>query len=76
MKRMSLRFLLPVLAIVAFASCNDEEATTTETKEPVLKEESITYTGDSIIMNGFVVYDENIEEIIIWLSNFIHRSSM
>ena len=62
MKRMSLRFLLPVLAIVAFAACNNEEATTTtETKEPVLKEESITYTGDSITMNGFVVYDESIE---------------
>lgn len=62
MKRMSLRFLLPVLAIVAFAACNNEEATTTtETKEPVLKEESITYTGDSITMNGFVVYDESIQ---------------
>ncbi|QNA43745.1 dienelactone hydrolase family protein [Lacibacter sediminis] len=62
MKKMSFRFLLPVLAIVALAACNNEEVkTTAETKEPALKEESITYTGDSITMNGFVVYDENIE---------------
>src|SRR5690606_26124010 len=26
-----------------------------------LKEENITYTADSITMNGYVVYDENIE---------------
>jgi dienelactone hydrolase len=62
MKKLNFRFLLPVLAIVALAACNNEEVkTTAETKEPVLKEESITYTGDSITMNGFVVYDENIE---------------
>jgi dienelactone hydrolase len=61
MKLMTLRFLLPVLAIVAFSACNNEATTTTEPKEPVLKEESITYTGDSVTMNGFVVYDENIE---------------
>lgn len=30
-------------------------------KEPKLKEENVTYTGDSITMNGYVVYDENIE---------------
>jgi len=58
---MTLRFLLPVLAIAAFSACNNEATTTTEPKEPVLKEENITYTGDSVTMNGFVVYDENIE---------------
>lgn len=62
MKKMKFRFLLPVLAIFILAACNNEETkATTETKEPVLKEESITYTGDSITMNGFVVYDENIQ---------------
>lgn len=62
MKKMKFRFLLPVLAIFTLAACNNEETkATTETKEPVLKEESITYTGDSISMNGFVVYDENIQ---------------
>lgn len=29
--------------------------------EPQLKEENITYTGDGVTMNGFVVYDENKE---------------
>ncbi|MEO5564161.1 MAG: dienelactone hydrolase family protein [Chitinophagaceae bacterium] len=29
--------------------------------EPKLKEDNITYTGDSTTMNGFVVYDENKE---------------
>ncbi|MBP6687365.1 MAG: dienelactone hydrolase family protein [Lacibacter sp.] len=61
MKRRAVRFLLPALTIIAFAACNNEAKTTTETKEPVLKEENITYTGDSITMNGFVVFDESIE---------------
>lgn len=32
-----------------------------EKKEPKLKEENITYSGDNITMNGFIVYDENIK---------------
>ncbi|HLO37667.1 MAG TPA: dienelactone hydrolase family protein [Lacibacter sp.] len=59
---MSFRFRLPVLAILAFAACNNEEAkTTAEVKAPVLKEENVTFTSDTNSMNGFVVYDENIE---------------
>ena len=43
------------------AACNNptEKKTETEVKEPMLKEERVTYNGDNIIMNGFVVYDEN-----------------
>ncbi|MBL7744380.1 MAG: dienelactone hydrolase family protein [Chitinophagaceae bacterium] len=46
---------------VAFsaASCNNEDKQEPETKTPALKEENITYTGDGITMNGFVVYDSN-----------------
>ena len=49
-------------SVILFTSCksNDKKATP-EMKESKLKEENITYTGDSITMNGFVVYDENIE---------------
>jgi dienelactone hydrolase len=62
MKKMTLRYLLPVLAIVAFTACNNEEAkTAAETKQPLLKEENISFTSDTNSMNGFVVYDENIE---------------
>lgn len=54
--------LLILAAIVFLYSCNNEkkEAETTVT-EPKLKEENITYTGDNITMNGYVVYDENKE---------------
>lgn len=44
------------------SSCNNEPAST-ETKEPKLKEENITYSADSTTMNAFVVYDENKEDI-------------
>lgn len=48
--------------VILFASCNNnDKKTTTEMKEPKLKEDNITYTADGITMNGFVVYDENKE---------------
>lgn len=53
-----------ISAAVFFSSCNNEgKKTENETvmKEPKLKEENITYTGDGVIMNGYVVYDENKE---------------
>src|SRR5688572_16507250 len=42
-------------------SCNEKKEKKQETKEPVLKEENVTYSLDTVTMNGFVVYDENIE---------------
>ena len=62
---MKLNRFLPtaiLASVILFTSCksNDKKATP-EMKESKLKEENITYTGDSITMNGFVVYDENIE---------------
>ena len=42
------------------ASCNNEEKPAdTAAAQPVWKEESITYEGDSTTMNGYIVYDEN-----------------
>jgi len=53
------RFIGICLAAVALgiASCHDEDKPAPEPEKPGLKEENITYTGDSITMNGFVVYD-------------------
>ena len=42
------------------AYCNNEEKPAdTAATQPVWKEESITYEGDSTTMNGYIVYDEN-----------------
>jgi dienelactone hydrolase len=52
--------------IIMLASCNNtDKKKETEMKEPKLKEENITYTvdgnKDSVVLDGYVVYDENIE---------------
>lgn len=56
---------LPVIslaAVIFLTSCKStDKKTESETKEPALKEENISYSGDSISMNGYVVYDENIK---------------
>lgn len=46
------------IAVIVLASCKDEDQKS-ETMEPKLKEENITYSGDGITMNGFIAYDEN-----------------
>ncbi len=53
-------FLAVLTAFILITSCNNEENKTTA-KEPKLKEETVTYTIDSLTMNSYVVYDENIE---------------
>lgn len=53
-------FILAVAFVIT--SCNSAEekpAPGAETKTPAIVEENITYTGDSITMNGFVAYDSN-----------------
>lgn len=53
---------ISLAAVILFTSCKStDKKTESETKEPTLKEENITYTGDSITMNGYVVYDENVK---------------
>src|SRR5450432_2529347 len=48
--------------VILFTSCKgNDKKTTTDMKESKLKEEDVTYTTDSITMNGYVVYDENTE---------------
>lgn len=67
MKRSTPRFVYSVALIVLMYSCNSSEDTTTdsntktETKAPKLKEETVGYTVDSLKMQSYVVYDENVE---------------
>lgn len=53
-----------VIACISLIACKNEDKkarTETEMREPKLKEENISYTGDGVSMNGFVVFDENKE---------------
>ena len=67
MKRYTPRFVYSVVLIVLIYACNSNEETSTdsntktETKAPKLKEETVTYTVDSLNMQSYVVYDENVE---------------
>lgn len=59
-KKFHLLIALPLL-LVSFVACNNETDKAAEVKEPMLKEENITYTADGVSMNGFVVFDESME---------------
>ncbi len=60
--------LLPLMAsILVFISCNNSSSTmdktndSTATTGSVLKEENVTYSADSVTMNGYVVYSDSIQ---------------
>ena len=57
---MKYSFIITASIAILF-SCNNKKEEKQEVKEPRLKEENVTYTLDSVTMNGYVVYDENIE---------------
>jgi dienelactone hydrolase len=67
MKLLQVFYACLVSTAVFFSSCNNEDKKTepetkeAEMKEPKLKEENVTYTGDNVTMNGYIVYDENKE---------------
>ena len=64
MKSLQLVSIVILTSVFALISCkNEDKKKEAEMKEPLLKEENITYTGDSVTMNGFVVYDDNIKGI-------------
>lgn len=50
-----------VLFTLLFSCNNNDKKKEAEMKEPKLKEENINYNLDSMKMDGFVVYDENME---------------
>lgn len=64
MKKHILPLLLATIIFTQFTACKG----TDKKNEPVmkahqLKEENITYTDDSLTMNGYVVYDESVEGV-------------
>jgi len=62
---MRLQTLLSACTFLTLYACNNSanESSTNqaETKTPKIKEEAVTYTIDTLNMNNYVVYDENIE---------------
>lgn len=63
LKRFSFFSILLVAFFSTLLSCNNatEEEKIVTTTEQQLKEENITYTGDGVTMNGYIVYDESKE---------------
>lgn len=61
--KFSKTILLAAASIIILASCNNEgeKTGTTETKTRKLKEENVTYSGDGVTMNGYVVYDDSLQ---------------
>ncbi|MEO8405440.1 MAG: dienelactone hydrolase family protein [Chitinophagaceae bacterium] len=62
MKFLNVKSLMTAAFVLSLAACNNAEqkpADATTTAEPKWKEENVMYTGDSITMDGYVVYDEN-----------------
>jgi dienelactone hydrolase len=57
---MKRKFIIYTVALLVFTSCNDEKKQD-EPKEMKLKEETVSYTADSVNMAGYLVYDENKE---------------
>jgi dienelactone hydrolase len=55
-------FCILLLSAFFLLSCNNSsEEKTTEQKTPKMKEENISYKIDSLTMDGYIVYDENME---------------
>src|SRR5687768_10944230 len=61
---------IPIVCIITFftclCACNNNDSATgetdkTEKKAAKIKEESVTYILDTLNMNNYMVYDENIE---------------
>lgn len=61
MKLIKSSCILLLAAFFLFSCNNSSEEKTAEPKAPKLKEENISYKIDSLTMDGYIVYDENIE---------------
>ena len=63
MKLQKFFFAISLACIIFLSSCNsnDKEADKTAAKTPKIKEETVSYKIDTLNMNSYVVYDENIE---------------
>ena len=65
MKRYTLTSVCCFALALLLVSCNNEdnnkEANKTEVKTPKIKEETVTYSIDSLNMNNYLAFDENVE---------------
>ena len=61
MKQISLSIIAASLLGFLFSCKSSDKKKETEMKEPKLKEENVSYNIDSLKMDGYVVYNENIE---------------
>src|SRR5436190_23876136 len=61
MKRIKFSLMMLVSAFLLFSCNNNSGDKTSEVKEPKLKEENISYKMDTLTVDGYIVYDENIE---------------
>lgn len=61
MKQKSILQILSACLIVLISCNSNDKKKEAGMKEPKLKEENINYTIDSLKMDGYVVYDENME---------------
>ncbi|HEX2683335.1 MAG TPA: dienelactone hydrolase family protein [Ferruginibacter sp.] len=50
-----------LISVILFSCNNSSENKKTETKMPNLQEDNISYKIDSLTMDGYIVYDKNIE---------------
>ncbi|HNU89065.1 MAG TPA: dienelactone hydrolase family protein [Ferruginibacter sp.] len=60
MKSLRSAFAVLFSTLLLFSCNNSKEKKAEEAKVPKLKEENITYKIDSLTMDGYIVYDENI----------------
>ena len=60
-KTTSILFYAAVFCLVIGCNDNKDKTTTSETKSPVMKEENVTYSADSVDMSGYIVYDESVK---------------
>ncbi len=61
MKFKSLISITCMSSVLLIAACNNESKQTTESKTPKLIAETINYKIDSLTMNSYIVYDENVK---------------
>src|SRR6185436_2683876 len=66
MKRYTITLMAGIASIFLLASCTsdekkEEKIVPTETNTSKLKEETVSYTIDSLKMNNYVVYNENVQ---------------
>jgi dienelactone hydrolase len=59
MKKLFQHFLFCTIIFLFITGCGNGESKLSVNQPAAIKEENITYPGDTVVMNGFVAYDSN-----------------